>query len=543
MWGAVMVIAALSNGASVAGTDSVRGDPLESAAQRIFQRLLSTWDASRIPPQLVVTGSSRISARAVANGTIEVSIGALRFCLEDKNGNGEDRLAFLLAHEMAHQRDGHLWSESLRAAAFVPTKARAGKSGFLEPATRSWIEREADAQAVVTTLMAGFDPAAAVAVDGFLMQWVGAAYDTDCAAQRNDTNDACADVRDRTRLVVEHLTHTSEASKWFRLGLSAYFSGHYTRATKLFEQFGRALPSAAVHINLGMSQLAEGLELQARLSANGAYDHPMWIFPIGPVMDPLQNRSKRAHPNEPGLAGAERRMGVLFANAERAFEQALRMDSTSVVARLGLVSARLSRRNAQGAADALAAVEFGQPRWHLEQTLLRALIEAERGNHAQALRSLLALKSEVQTAGTRASVVRYLAASNAQVLLEHLNRAGEVVSVWDELAKTAQVQPDVLLFQMAVTQVKRLQGVPATWPRDAARVGRYWLGRSATELVTRVGVPHRILLNESGYVFVFVDKRAGVYSIADGMVVGALEGETMSGGENGALRTFAGAHE
>ncbi|MFT5656876.1 MAG: hypothetical protein ACI9KN_000145 [Gammaproteobacteria bacterium] len=81
-------------------------------AERVFSQLLRGWDNSRVEPGLFVVRSEGAAwAASLADGNILLSREAIRTCLDFGQQRGEHLLAFVLAHELAHQRSDDLWHQ------------------------------------------------------------------------------------------------------------------------------------------------------------------------------------------------------------------------------------------------------------------------------------------------------------------------------------------------------------------------------------------------------------------------------------------------
>ena len=87
-------------------------EPLVKQTHDIFSVLLRAWDSSRIEPGLYVVNSTAGAwAASLADGNILLSRQAIEICMRYGKQRGEQLLAFVLAHELAHQRANDLWHQ------------------------------------------------------------------------------------------------------------------------------------------------------------------------------------------------------------------------------------------------------------------------------------------------------------------------------------------------------------------------------------------------------------------------------------------------
>jgi Zn-dependent protease with chaperone function len=81
-------------------------------AHAVFEVLLRTWDSARVEPNLyVVKSSSGPWAASLADGNILLSQNAIEVSKKYGKQYTEHLLAFILGHELAHQRAEDLWHQ------------------------------------------------------------------------------------------------------------------------------------------------------------------------------------------------------------------------------------------------------------------------------------------------------------------------------------------------------------------------------------------------------------------------------------------------
>jgi tetratricopeptide (TPR) repeat protein len=243
----------------------VQDDALAARAHTIFQRVLQAAGARPgIVPRLFITTVDPWNVSlpiAISDGWIILSKGALEICYRDV-ARGDDRLAFVLAHEIAHQLKDDFWHMKFFQA-LDTSKAQAlqqqqtldelrGIAGLTEQVLAK--ELQADEQGIVYATMAGFDPSAIVADEAgvnFFEEWVRALDPRRIAGiQASPTHPTSPQ---RAATVKARLRQVMEKVDLFTWGLRFYEAGDYERSIRAFEEFLRFFPSREVYHNLAAS--------------------------------------------------------------------------------------------------------------------------------------------------------------------------------------------------------------------------------------------------------------------------------------------------
>jgi len=246
-------------------------DSLVQIAHVVFEQVLDA--AGRRPgvfPRLLVirTGfKSTPMALAVPDGGIVLSYRALKVCFTTPS-LGQDRLAFVLGHEIAHQLKDDFWHLRFFEAVDSARQDRAGRDSTVLHEIRSIAEMtdevvakelQADEHAIVYMAIAGYDAGAVLSDDdNFFSVWrrsVDAVGSTDRSGDGSHPT-----MEQRIETVRVRLGQVIEQLDLFYLGLDFYACGQFDRALTCFEQFERFFPSrevlhniAACHHQLGLA--------------------------------------------------------------------------------------------------------------------------------------------------------------------------------------------------------------------------------------------------------------------------------------------------
>jgi tetratricopeptide (TPR) repeat protein len=331
-------------------------DPRAATAHAIFARLVQV--AGKRPgvvPRLFITARDPWEIPfpiAIRDGWILLSKGVLDFC-EREPVWGKDRLAFVLAHELAHHLKDDLWHLRFFDALEAAHTHRPVTPALLEEIRRSTEasehvlarEVQADQQGILYATMAGFAPQAIVAADqsvNFFADWIRALDPRRLvgggAAQGRPTPEERAEA---LRTVLRQIAEQAAA---FHAGLWWYYAGDYPQAIQAFETFRTVFAGPEVHLNLAVSH--HQLALQASQVGHPATKPMPFHLPL--ALDPVTRAS---------LGYLERTRGPLSLTADPAqqfrshletairwYREALAQEATYTVAARNLSAALLLRR-------------------------------------------------------------------------------------------------------------------------------------------------------------------------------------------------------
>jgi tetratricopeptide (TPR) repeat protein len=230
-------------------------DPAAARAREVFARVR---EASGQDAELVVLEmGDRLVAFALADPAVVLSRAALDFCYRVQTPEqGDDRLAFLLGHELAHLKNGDFW----HASAFATVQELRGEDEINEMLRavlaenfrdRQKAEYRADDEGALALVMAGYDPATLFEEDRtFFEQWVQAVPGMLTYQDSGHPTPA-----ERGHLLRARLREVAKRVHLFHEGVEAYQAGDYQRAVSLFRRFRRDFEGREVLNNLALSHL------------------------------------------------------------------------------------------------------------------------------------------------------------------------------------------------------------------------------------------------------------------------------------------------
>jgi tetratricopeptide (TPR) repeat protein len=241
-------------------------DPRVERAYDIFDRVLHAAGRTLgVLPRLFILKNNPLNIAlpiAIPDGWVIISKGTLDICYRDAT-YGDDRLAFVLAHELAHQLKGDFWHmqffqalEASKSQSGQPRKDLAEIRRVLQKTDSIWAkELQADEHGIVYAAMAGFRTDAIVAGDdrvNFFQEWVETLNPEQVGAAYHGGQSHPAPEQ-RVTAVTARLHQVVEKLDIFEIGLHFYQAGDYIRAIRAFEKFLEYFPSREVYLNLAAS--------------------------------------------------------------------------------------------------------------------------------------------------------------------------------------------------------------------------------------------------------------------------------------------------
>ncbi len=249
-------------------------DPRAAKAHAIFQRLVQVaGKRPGIVPRLHIVATTpwdMVLPIAIRDGWIILSRKALERCYQEPQW-GDDRLAFILAHELAHQLKDDLWHirffEALKGTV-SPQLLEEIRRGMNETGHVLAREMQADEHGIIYAAMAGFHTSAIVSGNqdvNFFAEWIRA-----LDPQRDPVATAS-----RMRLSLERaealraaLRRISNHTVAFQAGLWFYYAGNYSQAIRAFDYFRTIFPSREVSHNLAVSHHQFTLQIYRKWQPN-----------------------------------------------------------------------------------------------------------------------------------------------------------------------------------------------------------------------------------------------------------------------------------
>jgi len=443
-------------------------DPQVARAMTIFNTLLRTWDGARIAPALhVVKSSSGPWAASLADGNILLSLDALNSCFSFGQDRAPHLLAFVLSHEIAHQRSDDLWHQKFFR--LIGQHKTEQKKLLLRGLDEDWFrdiavkEAQADHDAVLIMSSVGFDPFQIIDKKDFFTAWVEQIWRSSCGDINSSDSyyDACQQAKSRRLRTQTQLYTLADQTVVYQLGLQAFVAGNYEQSRQLFTAFGRELPSRAVYTSIALSYLAQAVALSGTGNGNTATAHPELYFPIILDAEPL-DALHSASPKRGATVEEQKNRQHYLDQATFYFDKAIKLNPMYRRSYLHLAMSYLLSANtfmARGVLQGQYQPKFGND--HSLQLLL-ALTDAMEDNPAKALKQLSKLQIELKNmpnedeSAIPSGLLSYACARN----LALLNTNQSIQSrndIWKQLAQQAKRAGDANLFQLALKQLHPLQ--------------------------------------------------------------------------------------
>ena len=496
-------------------------------AQRVFTNLLRTWDDTRVEPSLYVVDSARGPwAASLADGNILLSRAAIDITLAQGTDRADHLLAFVLAHELVHQRADDLWHHKFfrLVGSQTPEHQQKLQRGLdLQNQVLPDLERreaQADHDGLILMATVGYDPFVVIdePIDtetddvkktgsgnqkDFFTRWVENLWNIPCRSEKGqnwqtstiDRNAAaCAQAHTRAIRSRAQLDAIATQATLFELGAQAFGAGQWQQARRYFSAYGREFPSRAVHLNIGLTHLAQALAIHDRLYANGSRPGPHFFYPLQLELRP--EATPQSSGDQTRGNTEQRRLQQHAKHAVQSFERALRLEPQHRNSYLQLVIAHLLADNlpmARGVLQGNYLPRFGKDP---AASLLLAMIRAREGDLHGAntdFQNLLSqMENEPLSLGDSpwpADLLIHSSFRNTVALAKAQNKNADVAALWQRMAKLAQTHHRPLLFRLAIEHMRpgSLQNRPPAWTpkirgarlgdvvRTTARHNSFWL--------------------------------------------------------------------
>lgn len=450
-------------------------------AQQVFDTLLRSWDRSRVAPRLFVVKSENGPwAASLADGSILLSLSALHISQKFGPQRADHLLAFVLAHELAHQRADDMWHQKfLRIAATQSATVRQQLFRGLKLDNESisdLAEREAQADhdGLIIMSSVGYDPYQVINNKDFFTAWVEQIWNSTCTntepgktGTTNITNnkEACEQAKTRALRAQSQLNDVANQATLYQLGVYAYVSRDYATATRYFLAYGKQYPSRATFTSLGLVELAQALTLRSDIDRLSTSKQATFYYPLvldsTPGATPIHNDSstsaKRSNPDI-YLTTLEQRLENHIKQAVIYFQQAAQLEPEHPNAYLYQAMSYLVNHNTYMSRGILQGQYI--PRFGSDPAvnLLIALTTAQEGNYTQAANELNDVIQQARLLPDNynrlnANAILYAGVFNAAALALFKQENSSATKLWQQLASYSKASGKNLLFRLALEQL------------------------------------------------------------------------------------------
>jgi len=527
-------------------TISADEDGQVALAQRVFGKLLRAWDSSRVEPGLyVVKTRDSAWAASLADGNILLSRDAIDTSFAFGQQRGEHLLAFVLAHELAHQRSDDLWHQRFFRSLRLQDEAQRARlldglpldAGLVKDIEQ--LEAQADHDGLVMMASVGFDPWQVLEQQDFFTSWVESIWNLTCDQQGSgEFRSACEQARTRALRAQVQLNSVASQAVIYELGVQAMVARNYPLARNYFTLYGREYPGRAIMSAIGTSYLAEAMDLRRRIDALRPAERVGFYFPL--LLDAgldisLGNDEAKRGTTDIEVETLQRQLKNRVDFAVKFLQRAIRLDPDHRPLYLSIAMAHLVENNqylVRGILQGRYLPRFGSD---AAATLLLALSRSLEGDYQGTIEELSALLEDLQGATTQPvltpDLLSYTAAYNLSRVYRFVGRNQEIEPLWQSLALAAQASGRAYLFRLA------LQHLDSALQPDSAglAVAPTVKGVRLGDRKPRDDSPHRVselwIEGEQFHVYIYQDG-ARYISAASGEVISASQvgGKRLLGG-------------
>lgn len=447
-------------------------DPLVAKAHDLFSLLLRAWDSSRLEPNLFVVNSSEGPwAASLADGNILLSREAIETTLTFGKDRAEHLLAFVLAHELAHQRSNDLWHQRffrLIGASNPGLKLKMLHKFRFETELLEDIEQKeakADHDGLIMMASVGFDPYQVIDKKDFFTAWVENIWQNSCNSKKpdSDINDACRKAQDRALRARAQLNSVATQAMLYELGVQSFIAGHYKKSRRYFTTFGRDYPNRAVLSAIGLTHFAEALSINKQLVLNHGLKKPAFYYPI--MLDTtVAATSFKSEPVEPSKRSAvetiikkqQKKMRKSIEFGINYFEKAIQLEPNHKKTWLLLALSYLLDGNTFMTRGVIQGKYIPKFRSDNAAELVLAMTGAIEGKR-ETVAVFEKLIKNIKKAGSVSPMSKYLLTYtvyyNSAAYAEYLGDHAKADNIWKDLAKHGRISSNGLLFRLALSQI------------------------------------------------------------------------------------------
>lgn len=430
-------------------------NPNAALAHALFSQLLGAWDISRVEPALnVIKDSDGPWAASLADGNILLSDSAIDTCLSFGEHRGKHLLAFILAHELAHQKGNDLWHQQFfrligNQSPEVSEKiARDLAIDETQVAQLESIEAQADLDAVVMMASVGYDPYQIIKDKDFYTTWIENVWEQSCSAKIP----ACNKAKERALRTQAQLTSITDQAIFYELGLQSLVAKNYKQAREYLTAYARNFPGRAVHNSIGVSYLAEAIALWPEYAAQT--QKPNLYFPIFVEATPTWKQDTQQQ-KRGSVAQLKANIKHLSEQALNYFEKAQRLSpdhkDTHYLRALSYVLME-NGPMARGIIEGQYIPSFGRD---LRSDLLQALAYASNNKISHSEKQLdksLARYSKASKGENSALVFALI--QNQTALAEFSGDPNRASKLWKSFAQNMGKRGEGYLMQLALSKIR-----------------------------------------------------------------------------------------
>jgi len=449
-------------------------DAQVAKAHQIFSQLLRAWDGSRVAPALyVVKSDAGPWAASLADGNILLSRSSIMTCFQLGEQRGIHLLAFILGHELAHQRADDLWhhkffrlagsqAPQVRQQMLLGLNFNAQQLNDLERR-----EAQADHDGLIYMATVGFDPFKVVEGKDFFTMWVESTWQGTCDSATDVEmidKEACAQAKARAFRSQAHLKDIARQSVLFELGLQAFIAADYQKAKLFFEVFGRDFPGHEVHTNLGLTEMAQALHLRKKilqLDANALgvdFMFPLMLESGLSFQQGIATRSMRTDPSI-SIKKWQAQMLIHLDNAANYFDKALKINPNHALTYLLSTLTYLASGNTFMARGMLQGKYLARFESDRSVDLLQAMISAVEKDYAKSqaqFENLLHTLTQPNQGATvfPMNLLIFSTYFNYAALTRFLGKTAEAQLILKRMTKHTRTLNDAVAFRLSLNQLR-----------------------------------------------------------------------------------------
>ena len=319
-------------------------DARVTRAYRIFERIVkAAGHRPGVEPRLQIIKEDPHNMAlpiSIPDGWIILSKKVLDICYRDAN-KGDARLAFVLAHEIAHQLEDDFWHmkffQTMQASHARDRKVVDELQKIVKNSDRILAkELRADELGIIYTMMAGYDVNTIIDTnneDDFFTQWEYR-INPKRLQTGNKYNPTHPSAQQRATAVRSRLQQVTNKGDLFNMGLWFYQASDFMHAQLAFNEFRQYYPGREVYHNLASSWH----QLAILHYTSSTQEQKQLPFQLALAIDPLNRASRLAYRSKPDSEDLFRQY---ISRAIDNYQKAIALDPEYLISYSNLASAWL----------------------------------------------------------------------------------------------------------------------------------------------------------------------------------------------------------
>ena len=285
--------------------------------QFVFDQLLPVYGSAKSAPKCIVIKKGKVpvlpASYTTKNGpTIQIDEALYKIC-QTFGKDSLNALAIVMSHELTHYFNDHTFCSDYAFANLKSNPTLKNKIGQASYSARIEKELEADIKGFFFAAAAGYQPHG---LQGLLIEKIYKSY------KLTDIQKGYPSKQERIVIANNAEKIAAQLYEYFKNGLIALENKQYDEAIELFTKANSQVPFRENLNNIGVAKARKALLLKGRTSEEYKFPN-RFLYPLE-----VENKSRLNRETTRSLDGSSDEMEKLLKDAQKYFQEAIRLDPT-----------------------------------------------------------------------------------------------------------------------------------------------------------------------------------------------------------------------